>query len=254
MNIEEIIKVPYTTRPHMTRNDGEAFGKRPRDSVIREKQAMLSFYGEDLFGQTSDCLSEGIVARVSKHLGFNETDSIVQLALNLEEDVAILHRGVLHAICFCFPSSWKPSTGLNKTLMQLHEPVADGNHLRDASERIAKTISDPTLGGFRRYVWTINRVGRRCNHPTTVEHNNKFVPIAMENLYFRTETQTTLPMPHGSTAVFFVKVEVVPLESVWRDHSELILKSINTMSDTVLTYKNLHQVKDYLNNASLVHR
>ena len=254
MNIEEIIKVPYTTRPHMTRNTGEAFGKRPHESVIREKEAMLSFYGEDLFGQTKECLDERVVREVSRHLGFLETDSIVQLAMNLEEDIAILHRGSIGAICFCFPSSWKPSTGVGKTLAQLHEPVADGDHLREASARIAKTISDPTLGGFRRHVWTINKIGRRCNHPTIVNHNSKFVPLKIENLYFRTETQTTLPMANGSTAVFFVRVDVVPLERVWREHSELILSSINTMSDSVLTYKNLHEVKTFLNNASLVHR
>ena len=247
MDYKQVIRVPYTTKPHMMRNEGEPFTKRPDSSVIREKMAMISFYGEDLYGQTSECVNDKVIASVSRQLGFPETDSIVELSMKVEEDVAILHKGILSAICFCFPSSWKPSTGIGKTLMQLHEPVADGDRLREASDKISKTISDPTLGGFRRYVWTINRIGRRCNHPTIVQHNNRFVPLEMKNLHFRTETQTTLPMVGGSTAVFFVKVDVVPLAEIWEEHNQLILDSINSMTDDVLTYKNLHDVKKFLN-------
>jgi hypothetical protein len=42
---------------------------------------------------------------------------------------------------------------------------------------------------------------------------------------------------------------MIPLEVVWADQEkrELILDSINSMSENILHYKNLHQVKKILN-------
>lgn len=243
MNVNDVIKVPYTTRPHMMRNDGAVFNRIPELRYLREKKQMLSEYGSDLYGQQDN----SIVRRASLHLGLGDIDSIVELASHLEEDVAILHRGVLSAICFCFPSSWVPSQRVGRSLEEIHGPVADGDHLRSASARIAKTISDPTLGSFKRYVWTISRVPHLSNHPKVVDKYRDAV-IEIDNLFFRTEIQTTQPLSDGDTCVFFVKVDVVPLKDVWSNHSTLILESINSMSDTILTYKNLHDIKNCLNS------
>jgi len=45
--------------------------------------------------------------------------------------------------------------------------------------------------------------------------------------------------------VFLVSVEVVKLEEVW---DEKILKSLNSMSESILEYKQLTKIKDYLNS------
>jgi len=34
--------------------------------------------------------------------------------MKLEEDLAIMHRGKLEAIAFCFPSGWIPRNGLGQ--------------------------------------------------------------------------------------------------------------------------------------------
>ena len=64
-----------------------------------------------------------------------------------------------------------------------------------------------------------------------------------ENLYFRVETQTTAPVD-DHTSLFFIKVDVLPLSQVW---DKRILESINSMTDNVLKYKGLEQIKDLLN-------
>jgi len=63
-----------------------------------------------------------------------------------------------------------------------------------------------------------------------------------------TETQTTVGFD-DQLCFFFVKVNMMPLEVVWveKEKRELILDSINSMSENILYYKNLYQVKKMLN-------
>jgi hypothetical protein len=76
----------------------------------------------------------------------------------------------------------------------------------------------------------------------------KPIPQSINELYFRTETQTTVGIG-GDICLFFVKVEMHPLQQVWDDAEKrlLIMNSINSMSDSVLTYKNLEHIKTIIN-------
>lgn len=231
----------------MFKNIDAVFNNDPDPLYISNKKHQLAMFGSDLYGETSEAVSGKLVRRVSTYLSKPVTDDIVELALNFEEDIAILHKGVISAICFCFPSSWHPVKGIGKSLVQIHEPVADGDYLRGASDKISKTISDPVLGSFRRYVWTVTKVPALSNYHEIVDFF-KDEELNLNTLYFRAEIQTTLPLPDGNTAVFFVKVHVLPLWQVWTKYKDVLLTSINSMSDNILKYKNLVEIKEYLNN------
>ena len=243
MNIEEIVKVPYTTQPRMTRNVGDVFNFSPSRYYLEEKRIQLNRFGFELYGNTSKCEIENHIQRCEEFLGKPITGNIVDFAMNFEEDVAIMHNGIMSAICFCFPSSWVPSSALNKTLEEIHRPVADGDQLRRVSYKLAKTMADPVLGSFCRYVWTITKVPELSNHPV-VKEKYRDTELSFSNLYFRIEKQTTMPLSDGITSLFFVKVEVYPLSDVW---NPVILNSINTMSENILEYKNLKEIKKLLN-------
>ena len=247
MNIQHIIKVPYTTRPHMTKNDGPSYNLSPDSAYIEQKHQQLRLFGENLYGVTDQARTGNLVQRVSVYLGKHPTNHIQDLALTLEEDFAIMYNGVLSAICFCFPSSWTPKTALGKTLTEIHGPVADGDYLRQASARLAKTMTDPVLGSFKRYVWTITQVPSLSSYPAIAAHY-RGEELDFNSLYFRMETQTTLPLPDGATSLFFVKINVCPLKEVWSESGNIILESINSMSNNILEYKNLIGIKEYLNN------
>ena len=64
-----------------------------------------------------------------------------------------------------------------------------------------------------------------------------------DKLYFRVETQTTAPI-NEHTSLFFIKLDVLPLSEVW---DKRILESINSMTENVLNYKGLTQIKELLN-------
>jgi len=239
------IQIPYTTRPQMSRNTGPIYNKNPDPAYIKAKKAELDRFGAGLWGHTHEAVVGKLVVRACQFLGLREVDNIVDLAMNFEEDVAIMYNGVLSSICFCFPSSWVPAERVGMALSEIHGPVADNHHLVLSSDKLAKTMADPVLGSFKRQVWTITTNPRLSNHPF---YRSDAEPTGIQDLYFRLETQTTAPMGDGITSLFFVKVDVVPLSNVWDQYGSQITDSINSMTDAVLDYKNLRRIRSLLKN------
>jgi hypothetical protein len=245
VKIEQIVRVPYTTRPTMIRNNESVYNMSPDPEYIRQKKHQLLMFDNALYGETEDAVKNDLVRRAATYLSVPITTDIVEFSFNFEEDVAILHQGVLSAICFCFPSSWTPGAGLGKSLRELHAPVADGELLVKASDKIASTISDFSQGSFRRYVWTITKVPSLSNYEKITEQY-KDEDLDINTLFMRIETQTTLPLPNGAIALFFVKVDVLPLKDVWYRYKNLLLQSLSSMSDNIIRYKNLGEIRSYL--------
>ena len=93
---------------------------------------------------------------------------------------------------------------------------------------------------IQRWVWNVTTIQDLSNYPTI----NRPEITSFDDLYFRLETQTSAPVDK-ETSLFLVLVEVFPLNEVWNIS---ILKSINSMSESVLEYKNLIEIKKYLNS------
>jgi hypothetical protein len=231
----DFVKVPYTTGPNMVKNTGPVFISQPDQEIIKQKKAELDLFGTDLWAQDPK-LNKVIEKAAGKCNVYS--DSVLDLALRLEEDVAIMNKGKLAAICFCFPSGFIPSERIGMSLSDIHKPVGDGEQLVKASPGIARVMTEQA--SFRRHVWTVTNNPRLSNHPSTRIDS---LPQSIDELYFRWETQTTARVDND-TSLFFVKMDVVPLREVW---NQRILDSINSMTDAVLTYKNLHQIKTFLN-------
>ena len=229
----------------MIRNTDSVYNHSPDPEYIQQKKQQLLLFDNALYGETQNSVENNLVKRAATYLSVPTTDNIIDFALNFEEDVAIIHQGILSAICFCFPSSWIPASGLGKSLKQIHAPVADNELLVKASDKIASTISDFEQGSFRRYVWTITKVPSLSNYEKITEMY-KDEEIDINTLFMRIETQTTLPLPNNSIALFFVKVDVLPLKDVWYRYKNLLLQSLNSMSDNVVRYKNLSAIRSYL--------
>ena len=231
----DFVKTPYTTGPNMVRNTGPVFISSPDQKIIQSKKLELERYSTDLWAQSEHV--EKVISKAAEYCNVY-TDNIVDLALRLEEDIAVMYQGRLAAICFCFPSGFKPAERVGMLLGDIHKPVADGEMLVRASPGITRVMCEQP--SFRRYVWTITANPDLSNHP---DNHKNTIPVSIDDLYFRYETQTTARVD-DDTSLFFVKVDVVPLRNVW---NQKILDSINSMSDAVLEYKNLHYIKKLLN-------
>ena len=235
MNID-FIKVPFSNNPSMQKYDGPLFNSNPDEKYISEKHVQIKKYGKDLFGQTKQYESSDLNKKVSQTLGLEETESLLETGMKVEEDLAVMHNGKLEAICFCFPSGWIPGNKLSADLSKLHLPVADNNLLLKSSEKLSKHMNKQTI---RRWVWNVTTVPGLSNHP----REERPLLSNFENLYFRLETQISTPLDKFSS-LFLVKVDVIPLIEVW---DTKIQESINSMTEDVLNYKNLQKVKELIN-------
>ena len=236
------VKAPYTVSADIVKYSGDAFNRHPDPSYLLQKKHELDSIGHDLTAIADDALPW--VQLMGNFCGLNNATDIKSIALACEEDLAILHKGKLVSICFCFPSGFIPAQKLGESFFGLHLPVADGDNLRASSEKVAAIISRDGAF-FRRHVWTVTSLPGLSQHPAY----QRPVAAGIDDLYFRTETQTTVGID-GDTCLFFVKVDMHPLALVWEDQSkrELMLESINSMTASTLAYKNLHQVKAILNS------
>lgn len=233
------VKIPYTISADITKYSGPAFNTAPDPFHIRQKDNELKQFGSSICGATP--LGEAYIAQAARFLG-KEVQSLSELALCIEEDVAILKQGIVEAICFCFPSGFIPTKNLGLDFFQVHAPVADGDKLRASGPKVASLISKEGAM-FRRYVWGISSLGSLSQHPAY----RKPVPTTIEDLFFRTETQTTVGLTE-ELALFFVKVEMHPLQLVWEDSDKrkILVESVRSMSEAVLAYKHMKTIKTIL--------
>lgn len=245
-----VVEVPYTTSPKMSRYEGPLIDPNPEPRYLDAKRRELDLLGPELFAQSDTPQTRELISNAATALNCanaSQIERIEDLALCLNEDVALLENDILIAICFCFPSSWVPAKRLGMALAQIHHPVADGERLVQASPKIAHVMSDPQQGSFRRHVWTISTSPELSQHPF---RKSNAIPTGVGDLYYRLETQTTMPITtsRGRASLFLVKVEVCPLMVFWQNPEQRaqICASIQSMSEAVLEYKNLHSIKALL--------
>ncbi|MEN9949886.1 MAG: hypothetical protein RLY85_638 [Bacteroidota bacterium] len=234
------VKVPYTVAADITKYAGEVFNPSPDPQYLQQKGFELDRLGHDV--AAFDQEGKRLVNQLATYTGKPYTHDIRELALQLEEDVAMLQDGVLRAICFCFPSGFVPAAKLGMGFFDMHLPVGDGKKLRESSDKVTMLISKEGAC-FRRYVWTITSLPGLSQHPDLVRP----IPSWVDDLWFRTETQTTIGLADG-VCLFFVKVNMYPLAAVFEDpiRKSAILNSLDSMSDAVLDYKNLWQIRELI--------
>ena len=163
------------------------------------------------------------------------------MGLSIEDDIMIMHEGKLEASFVAFPSGWSAGNKQGKTLKELHKPIADGDKLRKASERILKALTGDNC--YHRHTWGITPLEKRSNHP------NYYKPDfdSVDDLWFRVEHERTISVEKNKSCALLISVDVFPLKDVLKTDGKLLQKSIDSMSDNVLVYKNLKKVKRLVN-------
>lgn len=241
---ESVIKVPYVTGPSMEKYEGPLVSKTLSKTKILQKIREIKELGKKLYFQSSICRDERLVQKTSNKLGLPGCETILELGLMMDEEIAIIHRGRLEALFFAFPSSWNPGNKEGATLLELHGPVAEGERLREASDGLSKAICGKY--SFRRFVWSIAPTGRLSRHPDYSDP----IPQSIDDLWLRVETQYTTPIVYNETAAFIIDLQVIKLTDVFKEENDkkLIIESINSMSAKVLEYKNLNKIKNIIND------
>jgi hypothetical protein len=250
MNFDNIVKVPYTTLPRMQKYEGELLHNPPSEFHLKEKrfQAMWESSGKILYPNfglsfASDLARhKKLIKRASVILGFESIYHIVTLGSKIQEDLVIVDNGRIEAAYVSFPSGWNPADAQGKSLEQLHAPVADGDVLRKMSNKLTQLMCGDHC--YHRWVWSLTTQKHLSNHPLWIRPK----AISLDNLYFRTEHQITFPIVKGYTSGFLINVDVIPFLSLPENQKETIRRSINSMSESILEYKKLSDIKRIINS------
>jgi Protein of unknown function (DUF3445) len=187
-------------------------------------------------------------SRLCAHVNAVPPEMRLWLALGfvLHEDLVLLRKGVgspsqLEAECLhvSFPSGWTPAEKLGQSFAKIHAPVADASILQAASGAIGRALLE--RGPFERFVWTISDTDQRARFPMQHLTETK----ATHPLWLRVERQVSLPLRDLERSLFLIRVFLYPLEQVFEDvqMKKRILASLSSMSDAVVAYKGLEQIR-----------
>jgi hypothetical protein len=222
INLEEIIQVPYSTKPSFKIYDGSILVKNSRNYLSKMSDTWTGDIPWEILRDAQDILR----ARYCK------------------EDIAIMYNGRLQFYIIKFPSNWDPVEKQGMTFAEIHCPIPDSDALQKSSNKINDIMSKDKM--YHRYVWSLETIPTMSCHPSIPRPEAK----SFDDYYFRWEHQKTFPIRYGVSWGFTIDVNVVPLTKIMKqDFNHRIQNSINSMSDDVLTYKNLHKAKELYNEA-----
>ena len=167
--------------------------------------------------------------------------------LAFEEDFAVVDAGdaSIPWLAVCLPSFWAPEEKVGLHFAEVHAPVADNSLLLKASESLTRMVTGPTR--WERFVWAITDHPRLHAHPDRVaERRWDGTPPAAA--WWRTESQTFIPLPALAQAVFTIHVEVETLAAAVAapGRAALLHAAVASMSPAVLEYRGLTEVRDKL--------
>jgi len=228
------IDVPYRMRPNMRPlGENEPVTYQDADAeyyLIEKMKIMAQAYGNNW--------NPYLYKKVSDYL---QCQNMIQAILKYQEDFVVWAPDVngklsIQMASVCFPSGWDPVSKVNKSFAEIHEPVADNEMIMKAADSIATMITQK--GPFVRSVWTIANSPDLNRHPSV---KKPWRNEGLEHMWYRAERQVTVPL--GDCAIFFIRTYVVPLMSV---DVELIRKSIYSMTNDILEYKDLYHVMEVL--------
>ena len=249
---EHVIRNPFDMKPVFTNCEKPKCNANETDLEIQNQKLIeLNNLGDNIWFETEIAQKEKLAERTAAKLSlfnqpndyqlFTECNNIKDLGLAIEDDVVIMHKGKLEACFVAFPSSWNAGDKVGKSLAELHEPIADNEALLRASDGIMRAMTSGQ--SYHRYTWGISSLDGYSNHP--LYEKPEF--DSLDNLTFRVEHERTMTVTEGTTAVFLIHVDTYPLKEVLKTDFGLIKEAIDSMTDSVLEYKNLFKVKELMN-------
>ncbi len=154
-------------------------------------------------GAWLEAIGERILERVKLEVGARAC--VLAIALNIQDDLALMRGDVAEGLWVMLPSTWNPLEKIGLPLASIHQPVPNSDALQRASANLTKAVLE--RGPFERFVWTVQSSSVLGAHPARVLPDDG-------GAYWRIERQTFLPMPKLGRYWFVIRVHVAPLANV----------------------------------------
>lgn len=225
-----------------------------------QKQAVLQAHRERaLIGQPEPAVLQAIATAYAAQTGVALAPTAESLALGLQEDVVVLHDEPdamrTRWLSVCFPSNWSPADKLGLDFSAIHAPVADNALLQSGGKGIVDMAF--RQASMLRHVWLLTPSGHLPQHPETrstrwedtVAQADATGQRLIDQVFFRVERQTTLPLPALRRGVFFIRVMVCPLRAALQvapTRAAELHAALASMTDAVVAYRGMTGVRPRL--------
>ena len=262
---------PFRMRPGLARL-APAPEAAPSPLFVRDEQApayaarkravLQNHHGLSHIGQADPAALQAIAEAYTAQTGIAIAADAHALAEGMQEDFVVLHDEPgdgfrARFLSVCFPSNWNPAEKLGLDFMAIHAPVADNALLLAGARGIVDMAfrQAPML----RHVWLLTPNGDLAQNPET-RHTRWEDALAaadapgasgrlLDQVFFRVERQTTLPLPALWRGVFFIRVMVARLVDVLAvapGRAAELAEALASMSEAVVAYRGMTAVRGRL--------
>lgn len=230
--------------------------------AARKRAVLQNHHGLSHIGQADPAVLQAIAEAYTEQTGIAIAADARALAEGLQEDFVVLHDEPddgfrARFLSVCFPSNWNPAEKLGLDFTAIHAPVADNALLQAGARGIVDMAfrQAPML----RHVWLLTPNGDLAQHPETRRARWEDALAAadapgatgrlIDQVFFRVERQTTLPLPALRRGVFFIRVMVAPLVDVLAaapGRAAELAEALASMSEAVVAYRGMAAVRGRL--------
>ncbi|MBT9551249.1 MAG: DUF3445 domain-containing protein [Hydrogenophaga sp.] len=271
------VSSPFRMRPglarlasaHDTRDAAPPlFVRDPQASAYAEHKrvSLQQHRARCQIGEADPAVLQAIAAAYERQTGIVIAPEADALAQGLQEDFVILNdepegeavaRTTMRTrfLSVCFPSNWAPAEKLGLDFAAIHAPVADNALLQAGGQGIVDMAF--RQASMLRHVWLLTPNGDLAQHPETrrtrwedaVAQADSTGQRLIDQVFFRVERQTTLPLPALRRGVFFIRVMVCPLTealAVSPGRAGELREALLSMSEAVVAYRGMAAVRERL--------
>lgn len=267
------VAAPFRMQPGLSRREGAGHALLLRDAqapaYARAKQAVLDHTPQRaLAGEPDPRVLAAVADVAARETGQVLAPELRALTLGLQEDMVFLHDGPdadgstagpsmrVRALSVCFPSRWRPDEKPGLDFAAIHAPVAD-NALLLAGARGMVDLAF-RQASMLRHVWLLTPDPSLALYPDepqgvawaqAEQWSANGSGRLLDQVLFRVERQTTLPLPALAAGVFFIRVMVCPLSEVLAvspGRAAELARALASMSEAVVAYRGMTGVRGRL--------
>jgi hypothetical protein len=250
---------PFKMRPGLAKLEEDAPQLFLRDELAsqyqeRKQQLLNEDRQRALLGAADSAVLAEIAKQYQAQTQVELPAEVEALTLGMQEDFVILHDEPLDQdwemrtrfLSVCFPSNWNPSEKINLNFQAIHVPVADNAMLQAGAKGIVDLAFRKNT--MVRHVWLLTPNSDLPSHPL---HRPSLWKDAVERagsgslldqLYFRVERQTTLPLPDLKRGVFLIRVMLAPVTEVLKvapERAAQLAEALRSMSANIVEYRGM---------------
>ena len=244
----------------------DAFGDQAmRERQLAEKKHLLSEHTAEVFeclhsGEAAACEASQTIAANLHHyhnftLGTEQAACLRQVSAVIPEDVLVLSRPdnirpdpdwILTAASLCFPSHWRLSEKMGKSITAIHTPVPGfTDTLARPVNRFFTTMQPGQLS--QRLNWSVQTDDRLFApaRPSLVHTGADSAEDWGEMIHIRIERQCFYKLPESGAVIFTIRTSLAPLNRFCQqpEFVKAVLSQADKLSPAFRTYKNISEAE-----------